>query len=47
MAYEPILQAALEYKPHGSLPGTHGMSTVCGQYHVTKLIPTQKFLRDS
>ena len=24
MAYEPILQAALEYKPRGLLPGTYG-----------------------
>ena len=22
--YKPILQAALEYKPHGFLPGTYG-----------------------
>ena len=25
MAYEPILQAALEYKPRGFLPGTYGI----------------------
>ena len=24
MAYKPSLQAALEYKPHGLLPGTYG-----------------------
>ena len=29
MANEPVLLAALEYRPHGFLQGTYGMSPLC------------------